>query len=48
MTRSEQLTVINKYLANLKQQHAEQDNKIAQLKGEVKEWEKRVQRIKEL
>ena len=48
MTRSEQLKVINKYLADLKQQHTEQDKKIAQLKVEVSELEECIQRIKKL
>jgi len=48
MTRAKQLTVIETYIVDLKEQHTKQDKKIAQLKGEVKEWEERVQRIKEL
>ena len=48
MTRAEQLTVIETYIADLKKQHTKQDKEIARLKGEVKEWEERVQRIKEL
>ena len=48
MTKAQQLTVIETYIADLKDQHAKWDQQIVQLKGEVKEWEERVQRIKEL
>ena len=48
MTRAKQLKVIETYIVDLKDQQSKEDQQIAQLKGEVKEWEKRVQRIKEL